>query len=430
MTNQKNKDYEDKLFSKRENCRLCKHQNLELVVPLNPTPVAEKYILKDDLSKKEPVCPLDLYMCLNCGHVQLLDIVEPNFLYSDYTYSSGTSKGLVDHFESYANNICKIYNPEKNSLVVDVGSNDGTLLKFFKEKSLKVLGVDPAEEIASKATKKGIPTLPNFFNLKLSNEILDKYGSASIVTANNAFAHMDNLDEIMSGIKNLMNKNSVFVFEISYLVDVVDKVLLGTIFHEHHSYHSIKPLVSFFKKYHMEIIRVERNNIQGGSLIGVAQFVGGKFEKDKSIEQILKLEEIKEITKTKTLKKFSEDLKTTKKNINSLLEKINSENNTIAGFGAARSGTTLIMQMQIAKYIKFIVDDNKFKQGKYSPGSHILVKPTNYIYENKPDFLIILAWVHSKNIIRNHKKYLDQGGHFIVCFPKLKVITKNNINEL
>ena len=150
-------------------------KDIDLVVPLNPTPVAEKYVLKKDIHNKEIVCPLDLYMCLKCGHVQLLDIVEPNFLYSDYTYSSGTSKGLVDHFESYANSIIRNFKPDKNSLVVDIGSNDGTLLKFFKKYGLNVLGVDPADEIARKATDQGINTIPKFFNLNLSKKIYEDF---------------------------------------------------------------------------------------------------------------------------------------------------------------------------------------------------------------------------------------------------------------
>ena len=415
-----------KLLSRRDNCRLCNSNNLKLAVPLLPTPVAEKYLTKKELKSKELYCPLDLYMCLDCGHVQLLDIVEPNFLYSNYTYSSGRSKGLVNHFREYAENICNKFNFKKDSLVVDIGSNDGTLLKFFREKKLKILGIDPATEIALKATKEGIETIPKFFNIKLANEILKKYGKAKIVTANNAFAHMDDLNEIVEGIKILMDKDSIFVFEISYLLDVIDNVLLGTIFHEHHSYHSIKPLKLFFDKLNMELVDITRNSIQGGSLIGVVQFKNGKYKINNSVKEILVLEEKKKLHKIETLKVFSENLDSTKEKVKSLFKKISKQNKTIAGFGAARSGTTLITQMQIGSMIQYMVDDNEEKQGKYSPGDHILVRPAKYIYEKRPDYLLILAWVHAKNIIKNHQKYLDMGGSFIVCFPELKVINKNN----
>ncbi len=414
----------NKLISKRNQCRLCDSKNLVMAVPLKPTPVAEKYLSEEELNNDELFCPLDLFMCKDCGHIQLLDIVEPNFLYSDYTYSSGRSKGLVDHFEKYADDICKKYLPSENNLVVDIGSNDGTLLKFFKKQKLRVLGVDPANEIAQKATKEGIETIPKFFDKQLANEIIEKYGKVKIVTANNAFAHMDNLREIMEGIKILMNENSIFVFEISYLLDVIQKVLLGTIFHEHHSYHSIIPLVKFFDKFDMEIIDVSRNNIQGGSLIGVVQFKNGIYKKNDSVTEILQLENENKICEIETFKIFSENLKNTKKNIKELIQNIQNDKKIIAGFGAARSGTTLISQMEIGKSIKYIVDDNQSKQGKYSPGDHILVRPTSYMYENFPDYMIILAWVHSKNIIKDHQKYLNMGGSFIVCFPELKIIKK------
>ena len=160
-----------KIHSKRKTCRLCESKNLSLAVPLTPTPVAEKYLSKNQLGSKELIAPLDLYICKSCGHVQLLDIINPNFLYSDYTYSSGNSAGLVKHFKEYADNIIKKYKPIKKSLVVDIGSNDGTLLSFFQKYGLNVLGVDPAKEIAKKASSKGIKTLPKFMNLSLSKDI-------------------------------------------------------------------------------------------------------------------------------------------------------------------------------------------------------------------------------------------------------------------
>lgn len=416
--------------SKRSICRLCESKNLEMVIPLAPTPVAEKYLNKNQLNQEEIICPLDLYICKICGHVQLLDIIDPKFLYSDYTYSSGNSSGLVKHFKEYADNIINKYKPEKNSLVVDVGSNDGTLLRFFKKYELNVLGVDPAKEIAEKATTEGIKTLPEFMNIKLSQSIKKNYGLAKIVTANNAFAHMDDLIGMLKSIKNLMQPDGIFVFEVSYLLDVIQKILLGTIFHEHHSYHSLKPLVKFMKRHDMEIIDVERVTIQGGSLIGTAQIIGGPHKISSSVEKLLQLEEKNELDNPETLKKFSSKMKKLKDDIGKILNDFKKQGKTIAGFGAARSGTTLITQMGIGKLLDFIVDDNPEKQGKFTPGDHILVKPTNTIYEKKPDYLFILAWIHAKKIIRDNKKYIDEGGHFIVCFPEVKIIGKKEIAEI
>ena len=416
--------------TKRDLCRLCEEKNLELVVPLEPTPVAEKYLTKNQLNQKEIICPLDLYMCKSCGHVQLLDIIDPKFLYSDYTYSSGNSSGLVKHFKEYADNIVNKYKPKEGSLVVDVGSNDGTLLSFFKKNKLKVLGIDPAKEIAEKATSKGIKTLAEFMNLELSAKIKSEYGLAQIVTANNAFAHMDDLIEMLKSIRTLMLPDGIFVFEVSYLLDVIQKVLLGTIFHEHHSYHSLKPLIKFMKRYDMEIIDVERVTIQGGSLIGTAQLIGGPHKISSSVDKLIKLEEKYKLDNTETLSVFSSRMQKLKNKLRSMLANYKKQGKTIAGFGAARSGTTLITQMGIGKMLDFIVDDNLEKQGKFTPGDHILVKPTSTIYEKKPDYLFILAWIHAKKIMRENKKYVDEGGHFIICFPEVKIIGKKEIAEI
>ena len=414
----------DVIKSKRDTCRLCESSKLELVVPLVPTPVAEKYLTKEQLNQEEVICPLDIYMCKNCGHVQLLDIVDPQFLYSDYTYSSGNSNGLVQHFKEYADEIIQKYKPKKNSLVIDVGSNDGTLLHFFKDYGLKVLGVDPAKEIAEKATLNGIKTLPKFMSMKLSQGIKKEYGLAKIITANNAFAHSDNLIEMLRSIKALMSDDAIFVFEVSYLLDVIQKVLLGTIFHEHHSYHSLKPLVKFMKDFNMEIIDVKRVSIQGGSLIGTAQIISGPHKISSSVKKLIELEAKEKLDKPETIKNFAKKIEKLKNEIVSVLINYKNQGKTIAGFGAARSGTTLITQMGIGKLLDFIVDDNPEKQGKFTPGDHILVKPTKAIYEKKPDYLFILAWVHSKKIIESNKRYLDEGGHFIICFPEIKIIGK------
>ena len=414
----------DIIKSKRDVCRLCESKNLELVVPLVPTPVAEKYLTKEQLNQKEAICPLDLYMCSSCGHVQLLDIIDPKFLYSDYTYSSGNSSGLVQHFKEYADKIVNKYKPKKNSLVIDVGSNDGTLLYFFKNYRLKVLGVDPAKEIAEKATSKGIKTLPEFMNMELSQSIKKEHGLAKIITANNAFAHMDDLSGMLESIKALLSDDGIFVFEVSYLLDVIQKILLGTIFHEHHSYHSLKPLIKFMKRFNMEIIDVERVSIQGGSLIGVAQISGGTYKISSSVKKLIELEEREKLDKPETIKKFSKKMKKLKDELGNMLADYKNQGKTIAGFGAARSGTTLITQMGIGKLLDFIVDDSPEKQGKFTPGDHILVRPTNAIYQKKPDYLFILAWIHAKKIMENNKRYIDEGGHFIICFPEIKIIGK------
>lgn len=408
--------------SRRSTCRLCDGGNLELVVPLAPTPVAEKYVTSAELNQQTPVYPLDLHLCMDCGHVQLLDVVDPEFLFDNYTYESGNTKPLVQHFDEVAGAVCTRYGLAPNSLVVDVGSNDGSLLRPFQKRGRRVLGVDPAREIAQKATQAGIPTLPNFLTLDVARQIKSRHGPASAVCAFNVFAHADNLGGMADAIKEMLAPGGVFVFEVSYLLDVLDRMLLGTIFHEHLSYHSIKPMVAFLRRHGMELIDVQRVMIQGGSIVGTAQVAGGPHPVGKIVPELLELERQRGLDRPQTLKDFAAQLRKVREQLGGMMADYKRLGKTVCGYGAARSGTTLIAQMNLGKVISFIVDDSPDKQNKFSPGDHIPIFPSKTLYERKPDYAFILAWIHAQRIIENNQPYLAQGGHFIVCFPQMQII--------
>jgi SAM-dependent methyltransferase len=400
---------------------------LELVVPLAPTPVAEKYVCKEELGQKQPMYPLDLYLCLNCGHVQLLDVVDPEFLFDNYTYVSGNTKPLVQHFDEIAELSCSRYNITPQSFVVDIGSNDGSLLRCFQRRGMRVLGVDPAKEIARKASESGVPTIPDFLNVDLARHIRREHGPASAVCAFNVFAHADDLAGMADSIRELLAPGRVFVFEASYLLDIIDRMLLGTIFHEHLSYHSIKPMASFLRRHGMELIDVQRNMIQGGSIVGTAQLTGSPDAVSPSVGELLALEEKRALDRPETFKAFASRLQRLKEQLGEMMADLNSHGKRIWGYGAARSGTTLIAQMNLGKVISYIVDDSADKQNKYSPGDHIPILPSKELYEQKPDYVFILAWIHAQRIIENNKRYLEQGGRFIVCFPEIQVVSADNV---
>lgn len=415
------------MIKKRKFCRLCENNDLILALSLEPTPVAEKYVLKKDLNVEDPVYPLDLYLCNSCGHIQLLDIIDPEYIFDNYTYSSGKSKGLVKHFKEYAEFIINNYKLQPGSKILDIGSNDGTLLSFFKEYNFTVLGIDPATDIAAKATKSGIKTYPNFVSKDLCQKIVNEHGEMDVVTVNNTFAHADDLSEMLNCIKLLLNKNSgIFVFEVSYLLDVIQKMLIGTIFHEHLSYHSLKSLNLFLNRNGIEIFNVKRVSIQGGSLICFCQLSKGIKIIDRSVLDLIEEENKHKLDQIITFKNFAANLNEREKTIKNELNQITNNNYKIVGYGAARSGTTIISQFKIKNYIDFIVDDNPDKHYKYSPGSHILVLPTEEIVNNDIKYVIILAWIHTKNIILNNIDYLENGGKFILCFPNIKIIDINN----
>ncbi len=423
------KSQKKKTHFQRETCRLCDSKALELVVPIPPTPIADAYVTAEQKHQPQEVYPLDLYQCNDCGHIQLRDVVDPDILFSHYSYFSGRSPGLVKHFKEYADGVISKNKLQRNSFIVDIGSNDGAFLRFFREKGMKTLGVDPAKNIAKIANETGIDTIPMMFSANLAREIKGKYGLATVITANNVFAHADDLGEMANSIKTLLDPNGIFVFEVSYFPDVMEKMLLGTIFHEHVCYHTIKPLRSFLQRRGLELIDVEKVSIQGGSIICTVQHQQGKRNISPSINILIKEEEQQGIYDQTATRRFSQRLQELRKKSDDLIKQLYLPGKTFAAYGASRGGTLLTYYLGLGNIIKFIVDDSPEKQNLYSPGHHLPVLPTKKIYEEKPDYIFILAWVHSKPIIASNQEYLKSGGKFITFFPELAIIDQNSVKE-
>ena len=415
------------LFKIRSSCRLCGSRSLELVVPIGESPVSEKYHTEENISENQLKVPLDLYFCIDCTHVQLLAVVEPVFLWSNFTFRTADNPELVKHFNDIAKRILRFKPIKKSDLIIDIGSNDGTLLKCFKDFGFNnVLGIDPADDIASEAIKKGVQTLIAFINDQTAEKVVNLKGKASIVTANNVFAHVDDLAEMTNAIKKILAKDGIFIFEVSYLLDVVEKMLLGTIFHEHLCYHSVKSMDSFLLSQGLELIHVERGPEQGGSFVGYAQFSKGPKKIQISVTNLLKLERDRKLDRPETIRGMYKELESVKTNLQTLVSNIREKGKSIAGFGAARAGTTLLSYYEIGDHLDFLVDDNEEKHFKFSPGDKIEVFPSSEIYQRNPDYLIILAWLHSEKIIISHKKYLKQGGTFLKIHPKIEIIDINS----
>jgi SAM-dependent methyltransferase len=408
---------------RRKNCRLCNSNKIEECFKLKSTPPANAFIEKEKISEEQEHFPLEIFFCKECYHIQILDIVDPKILFENYVYVSGTSPVFVKHFEDYANYILKNYSKLRNSLVIDVGSNDGTLLQFFKKEGNRVLGVDPAKKISQKANSQGIETLNGFFDYNYSQEIKKKFGKAGIITANNVFAHIDDLNDFVHGVRELLSEDGIFVFEVSYLADVINDLLFDTIYHEHLSYHSVIPLISFFDKNEMTLIEANRIDSHGGSLRCVVKLKKNvKLHIKESVENGVKLERKMGLNKIDTYRDFFTRMENKKNELQKLFKKLKSENKTIIGFGAPAKATTFMYQFCIdEKIIDFIIDDSPLKQGLFSPGMHIPVYSSQKIYEEKPDYIIILAWNFAQSIMEKHKKFKDNGGHFIIPLPKLEV---------
>lgn len=407
---------------KPRSCLLCKSTRLATALKLKPTPLADDYIPKSRLYKKQPSYPLTLKLCKNCGHVQLQDIIPPEVIYRKYIYQTANSPGLVKHFHELAQEVLASIKPPAHSLIIDIGSNDGTLLKEFKKAGMNVLGFDPARHIAQIATKAGVRTLSEFFTVKLARFVRKKYGQAAIITANNVFANIEYMDEFVNALKEIFAPDGVFIFESFYIKDLVQNKVFDFIFHEHISYFSVKPLTTFFRNHNMEIIDVKHLPTKGGSVRCTVQRSGGPRKVSASVSQFVEEESKIKLHNIQTYKKFYSTIVSDKKALWKLLKKLNKEHAIIAGYGASASCTTLLYHFELNDTLAYLIDENPIKLHTYSPGKHLRVVHPSEISVQKPDYILILAWRFAKQIIDSNQHFLNHGGHFIVPLPTLQVV--------
>lgn len=396
------------------------------MLSLVPTPLANEVVSRSHAGEVQEKFPLDLVSCSECGHVQLAHLVNPVRLFRNYVYVSGTSPAFKKHFEQLADKVCDLASNEKNvRSVLEIGSNDGTLLAILQKKGYRVVGVDPAEEIAMEATLAGIPTLVDFFDRQVGRRLRQEHGPFDVVIANNVFAHSGDLSEILIGIEHVLVDDGIFVFEVSYLKDVIDKVLFDTIYHEHTSYHSLRPLVHALPKYGLEVFHAELIDTHGGSIRVYAQKVGGGRRVDPSVSALLVVEENRKLTSESVFKEFGQQIDRLGKDLKGILTIAHREGKRIAGFGAPAKTTTLCYQLGImGERLEFIVDDNPRKQGKLTPGMHVPIVSRSYFDENMPELLVVFAWNFADSIIESNKNFLESGGTFVIPAPELRIVSK------
>lgn len=413
----------DNAVRRRTTCRLCNSPDVELVLALTPTPPVDAFVRPDRLAEAQPSYPLDLFLCHACGHAQMLDVVSPEVLFGSYFYETASSPGLVEHFRQYADDLVRRVNPSAKSLVVDVGSNDGTLLRFFKARDLRVIGVDPAAAIARKASASGVETKAAFFTLPVAQQIRQEHGPAAIVTANNVFAHSDDLGEMADAVRALLADDGVFVFEVSYVLDMINGMIFDLIYHEHLSYHSVKSLASFLRRHGLELTDVLPNVSKGGSLRCIAQITGGPRPIAPAVASMIEHEDAIGLDRPEIYREWAARIDVASAKVSALVADLRAKGKTFAGYGASATATVLIYRFGLGEAIDFIVDDIPERQGRFSPGHHIPVVPAQALYDRKPDYVLILAWRFAEMIIAKHKPYLDQGGSFIIPLPELRSVS-------
>ncbi|MEY2665216.1 MAG: hypothetical protein RLZZ480_321 [Candidatus Parcubacteria bacterium] len=401
-------------------CRICKGSNLTRILALGDHPPVDNFLSEAQI-KDEKRYPLDVYFCGECNLVQLLDVVDEDELFhGDYAYFSSASKPLVEHFRSYAEDL-KNENLNEGDLVVDIGSNDGVLLQFFTDKC-RVLGIEPSSNVAEVARQKGIDTLDGFFNTKMAEEIVAKYGKAKVVTANNVFAHIDDIDEIVRAVKILLADDGVFVTESHYLLDLVSHREFDTVYHEHLCYYSVKPLIHFFNRFDMEIADVRRVSTHGGSIRVYARFATGEAVAP-SVQELLALEAEAGLHTLATFENFQKDVDAIKEQLVSMIRGFRAEGKIVTAYGAPAKGNTLLNFCGFtAEDIVYVTDTTPYKIGLLTPGSHIPVMNPDILKTETPDYILLLAWNYRDFILEKEKDLRERGAKFIIPVPKVEIV--------
>ena len=415
------------LYRERHDCRLCGSDNIETVVPLEPMPMATPTFKVTEASMDDSIyrewVPLGLDLCLDCGNLQVSSVVNPEVLYSNYVYRTSGSLGLSEHFSQYAKETLDIVSPKKGSLIVEIGSNDGTLLRFFKQKEMNILGVDPAVSIANKATEDGAPTMASFFSAKVASKIISEKGNATIIIANNVFANIDDLTDIMDGVKALLSQDGVFIVETQYGPDVIENNLLDTVYHEHLSYFALSPLKNYYSKFGLEIIDVQRVSTKGGSFRIIAQHTGGNRPISDNVKAIIESENLKDIFSPNFYSKFRDEILFIKSDLLEIVDDAKKNGKKIAGYGVSVGTTTLLSQFGLTKKVDYLIDDDPNKDKMLSgPGYDIPLIASDKLAEEMPGIVIIFAWRYAEPIISKNKKYIENGGKFVIPLPSLRII--------
>ena len=405
-----------------KNCQISNRNDLEEVLDLGFQPLGDSLLTKDQLNKPETYYPLKLLRSKSLGHSQLSYVVPGNLVYHmEYPYKCGVTAEVVKHHREQSNKNIKALNLKKNSLIIDIGSNDGTLLNEYKKLGMKVIGVEPTN-MAKYANKRGIKTIQAPFNLKIAKKIIKQSGKAKLITATNVFAHMSSLGDVMIAIKESLDKDGFFIFENHYMVDIIKHNQYDTIYHEHIRNYSLKSLIYLFNLYNLKVIDCEVLDRYNGS-IKVVVTNNKKIKRNSSVVKTLSDEKKFGLTNKKVWDKFEINTKKSKEDLLNLLYKLKKNNKTVVGNSCPCRSSVLLNYCGIGKdLIPYIAEQpTSAKLGLYLPGKHIPIVNNKILVKDQPDYILLLAWHYAKPIIKYLKK-MGVKSKFIIPLPKVKIV--------
>jgi novobiocin biosynthesis protein NovU/D-mycarose 3-C-methyltransferase len=407
-------------FRRLAGCRICGGE-LRTFLSLGETPLANAFVSPDRAAAAEQRFPLETARCAECSLVQLTVVVDPEVLFRDYVYASSASAPLLPHFDDLAASVARDF-ASPGSLVVEIGSNDGILLRSLSSRGIRALGVEPATKIAAKANADGLETLNEFFGVEVAGRIREDRGPASAVLGNNVLAHIDDLGGVLQGLDLLLGDDGVFIAEVPYLQDLLEHVEYDTIYHEHLSYFHLAPLQRLFAGAGFELFDVVRLPIHGGSVRIHAARVGRR-QPSARLRDLQGSEQRSRLAIDAPYAEFAEKVQRQRTDLVALLRGLKVEGKRLAGYGATAKGNTMLNYCGIdATVLDYIADTTPYKHGLLTPGTHIPVVPESSIADTRPDAMLLLAWNYADSIVARHREYLASGGRFIHPIPEPRII--------
>lgn len=402
---------------KNSACRYCRSKALHQFLSLGEHPPSNSFIRPEEIPQERRY-PLEVYFCENCFLVQLVDVVPAEIIFDDYLYLSSSSKVLLTHYAQLVIQASSRFGLKAKDTVVDIGCNDGVLLKGYKTPGVHLVGVEPSK-VAEVASQAGFSILKEFFGPSTADRIMQKFGQAKIITATNVFVHVDDMVHFVNGFQRLLADDGVIIIEASYLLDVIDQVLFDTIYHEHLCYLSLTPLIPFLQKFDLEVFDVQNIAVgaSGPALRVSIQKKNGPYHKEEAVDALLRHEKEWGVGKLARYQDYASKVAEIKKALSRLIEEKQAQGASVAAYGAPAKGNTLLNYFELDKnIIPYVADTNPLKQGMVTPGTHIPIVSEEEFLRHQPDYALLLSWNYL-DFFLTHSEYIRRGGRFIVPLP-------------